>query len=612
MEPLVPSIFSAVDPASTVTHRMTTPTFQSLDRDRSGGISLPLLAALVTFLSAIGSTTVYNDPDTYWHLAAGRWMIKHGTVPTTDPFSFTKLGAPWTAHEWGSELIMTLVHNAAGWQGLHLFMAVVFACTTAYMTRIMLRHLEPVHVVILMALAIAMIHTHLLVRPHVLAWPILALWFSTLASNVERGESPPLWMLPLLVLWTNLHASFTLGLAFLAAFALDALLRADSAAAQKRVVIRWGAFGITAGLVAMINPQGWHAFTHAIDLMGMKVTLSVVQEWESTNFHEPQLLLIWLLLVVLLAFSGKLRLPLWRGVMVFFMLYLALKHDRYNSLLAITSPFLIVPALRRTCSVGSDTEASPTTSVSPPSGADAVFASMAQKARPVTVAITLAVTAVTTFALKDFWRVLPPDSHTPRAAVDFAERSALTGRVFNAYGFGGYLIFRGVPVFVDGRADLYGDPYIARLASALSLAKAGGLEQLLHDYDISWTLLQPNIPAARVLDLLPEWERVYADSVAVIHRRRLASKQVSLAIQSADLIQLTRRANEVAGPEPRSSSMLPHIERMFLNQSRELVTAANPRRSRDQLDIKNPTRGERRFENSRQQLASTKQLGATL
>ncbi len=607
-------MFRLAGPARPIPFRMINPTSERLDRSHSGGISLPLVAAIVTFLSAIGSTTIYNDPDTYWHLAAGRWMIEHGTVPTTDPFSFSMLGAPWTAHEWGSELIMTLVHNAAGWQGLHLLMAVVFAATTAYMTRIMLRHLDPVHVIILMALSIAMMHTHLLVRPHVLAWPILALWFSTLASNVERGDSPPLWMLPLLVLWTNLHASFTLGLAFLAAFALDALLRADSADAQKRVVVRWGAFGTTAGLVAMINPRGWHAFTHAIDLMGMKVTLSVVQEWESTNFHEPQLLLLWLLLVMLLAFSGKLRLPLWRGVMVFFMLYLALKHDRYNSLLALTSPFLIVPALRRPLGAQpDDAKASPSSSPSSsPSAIDAIFASMAHKARPMTVAIALAITGLATFALADRWRVVPPDSHTPRVAVDFAEQSGLNGRVFNAYGFGGYLIFRGVPVFVDGRADLYGDPYIARLASALSLAKARELEQMLEEYGITWTLLQPNIPATRVLDLLPEWERLYADSVAVIHRRRLGPDQLSLSIQARNPEQVARSLDEVPRLEPRSGAMLPLVERMLFHESGQLVASAHARATRDQLHIEDPARRERRRYHSRQQLAAAKQLGAAL
>ncbi len=484
----------------------------------SFGVSLPLIAVIVTFVSAIGSGTVLNDADTYWHLAAGRWILEHSAVPTSDPFSFTMFGAPWTAHEWGSELVMTLLYSLAGWRGLHLFFSMVFAGTAAFVTRQMLHHLEPVHVIILMALCIAMMHTHFLIRPHVLAWPFLAVWFATLSRCVESEATPPLWLLPLLVAWTNLHASFTLGLAFLAAFALDAFFRASTPEARKRVILGWGTFGFSAGVFAMINPRGWHAFIHAIDLMGMKVTLSVVQEWESTNFHEPQLLLIWLLLVLLLAIAGKLRLPLWRGVMVFFMLFLALKHDRYNSLLALTSPFLIVPALRtRLGSAGSEANESANGSIS---RLDSLFESLRHKARPATMAVTCVATAATTWLLADRWRVEPAASATPEAALSYAQRSGLSGPVFNAYGFGGYLIFRGVPVFVDGRADMYGDPYIAKLASALSLSKNGELEQLLDEHQISWTLLQPNLPAVRLLDLLPEWERVYSDSVAVIHKRR--------------------------------------------------------------------------------------------
>lgn len=505
---------------------------------------------------------------------------------------------------------MTLVHNLAGWQGLHVLMAVLFACTAAYITRYILAYLEPVHVVIIMALSVAMMHTHLLVRPHVLAWPILAIWFGTLAERVESGRTPPLWLLPLLLLWTNMHASFTLGLAFLAAFAFDALLRADRQD-RIRTAIGWGAFGVAAGLVAMINPRGWHAYTHAVDLMGMSVTLSYVSEWRSTNFHHPQLLMLWLLLVFLLALVGKLRLSLWRGVMLFFMLYLALKHNRYHSLLALTTPFLIVPALKGLFSENPP-ESSKREASSAPSAIDRVFLSLAPKARPLIVVVFLALATAGTAALSDRWRLEPAKSLTPQAALDSAYRLGLDGPVFNAYGFGGYLIFRGEPVFVDGRADLYGDPFIAKLASALAITEAGELEELLDEHKIKWTLLQPNIPATRVLDLLPEWERVYADSVAVIHRRRLGPEQLSVSIQAPDSVQLTRRTHEISRLEPRPRAMLPLVERMLSHQSGQLVASAYARATRDQLHIEDPARRKRRRYHSRQQLAAAKQLGAAL
>src|SRR5687768_10931017 len=66
------------------------------------GVSLPLMAALVTLAIGLRSRTVLGDPDTWSHVAVGRWILEHRTVPASDPFSHSVPGIGWTAHEWGS------------------------------------------------------------------------------------------------------------------------------------------------------------------------------------------------------------------------------------------------------------------------------------------------------------------------------------------------------------------------------------------------------------------------------------------------------------------------------------------------------------------------------
>ena len=78
------------------------------------------MAAIVLLAVAAFSPRVFIDGDTNWHVAAGRWILAHHTVPTTDPFSFTFAGKPWIAHEWGSEVLMALAYFAAGWSGVVL------------------------------------------------------------------------------------------------------------------------------------------------------------------------------------------------------------------------------------------------------------------------------------------------------------------------------------------------------------------------------------------------------------------------------------------------------------------------------------------------------------
>ncbi|HEY2132142.1 MAG TPA: hypothetical protein VGH36_04075 [Acetobacteraceae bacterium] len=76
------------------------------------------VAAIVTFALFIFMPAVLNDGDTYSHLAAGQWMLAHGAVPSTDPFSYSFAGASWVAHEWLAELLSALAFRLAGWSGL--------------------------------------------------------------------------------------------------------------------------------------------------------------------------------------------------------------------------------------------------------------------------------------------------------------------------------------------------------------------------------------------------------------------------------------------------------------------------------------------------------------
>jgi len=81
--------------------------------------SWPLIAALAVFIRALAQpTALLNDPDTYLHIAAGRWMLAHAALPVHDPFSHSLAGAAWVPHEWLAELVLATVYDASGWSGL--------------------------------------------------------------------------------------------------------------------------------------------------------------------------------------------------------------------------------------------------------------------------------------------------------------------------------------------------------------------------------------------------------------------------------------------------------------------------------------------------------------
>src|ERR1041384_4397441 len=110
----------------------------SSERSERFALPLPLLVGGVLYVVMLAQAPkLLGDPDTYSHLALGRWIIAHGAVPTVDPFSLTMAGQPWLAFEWLSEVIYTLAYDVAGWAGIALLAAVLIALTFALLMRLL-------------------------------------------------------------------------------------------------------------------------------------------------------------------------------------------------------------------------------------------------------------------------------------------------------------------------------------------------------------------------------------------------------------------------------------------------------------------------------------------
>lgn len=474
-------------------------------------LSLPLLVGVLCFGIALANSQVFLDPDTYWHLAAGEWILANRGVPTADPFSHSMPGAPWVAHEWGAQLLITLAHRIGGWAALHVLVASAYAGTLAYLTRFLVRRMEPLHALMCATVAAILLLTHLLARPHVIAWPLMAVWVGALVDAAERGRTPRWWLLGLVVLWANMHLSYVLGFLIGGGIALDAIAGAPDASTRWDTARRWAVFFGVATLCLLVNPHGWHALVYTVDVMGMK-SLALVSEWRSADFHRFQPLIIWIVLVFGLALGGRLTLSWPRTALVLGMFYLALKHGRYHSLLGLVTPFLLAAPIARGI-LGSRTGDPATASL------DRMFTAMTGRATLAGRAMAVAACGAFVALRLGIAPAVPLDFVTPRKAVDAAMAHPVEGEVLNAYLFGGYLIYRDVPVAIDGRSDMYGDDYMQLFSDGVMLRRVSAIDSLLANPRVGWTLLPPGTPAIALLDRLPAWRRVYADSVAVVHVR---------------------------------------------------------------------------------------------
>lgn len=496
----------------------TAPTM--LSTSRYTGISWPLIVgALIYLVFLIHGNSLLGDADTYWHLAAGRWMLEHGTVPVTDPFSHSMRGAPWTAHEWLSEVIFAAAYMTAGWTGLVALTALAFAGTLAILTRFLLKEMEPVHALMFVAFAVMLPLTHLVARPHVLAMPLMVLWTAHLVRASEHGLAPSLWLLPVMTLWANLHGGFTLGLGLTLFFSVESVLNARRQNKTMTAVKSWFAFTGLAFLSALATPHGLKGILFTLHLFGGSYALDHIGEWRSPDFHLLQPLEIWLLAGLAAALHQGLRLPIMRLVLLLGLLHLALKYGRNVELIGLLAPLFLAAPLARQWRERQATGHHLATM-------DHFFQALARCASKGTTVLVISGLVAATVLATQLDQLQPDKGITPTAAIQAARKANLTGPVLNEYSFGGYLIYSGISPFIDGRADMYGDDFLKHHIEALSLEAPDGLLLTLKKYHIQWTLLPPNIPAVTLLDHLPEWCRFYTDKIAVVHVKKSLCPQL--------------------------------------------------------------------------------------
>jgi hypothetical protein len=470
--------------------------------------SWPLIVGLAALARALAQpTALLNDPDTYLHIAAGRWMLTHLALPLQDPFSHSLAGAVWVPHEWLAEIILALVYDAAGWSGLVLVAAAGFATGMALLSRYLLRYFEPFSALILVTLGAALVLGHLLVRPHLLALPLLVIWSGELFAARDTGSAPPAWLLLLMALWANLHGSFMFGLALALCLGAEAALLSGRRMPEAR---RWALFGLLAVAASLMTPNGVAGFVEPFRLTMMPALQASFNEWMSPNFQSFQPLEIWLLGMIALGFTTGIRLPLHRLLLLLALCHMALTHVRHAELLGLIGPLAVAASLGP--QIAARIRSAPVSAVG------RAVARLAAPAHLPAVALALVIAVATSLPV-----LLRPierrdDLVTPAAALAAAAQMRLTGPVFNSEGFGGYLIFSGIPTFIDGRIELYGDTFLARYLEAEHGSEAA-LVALLERYGITWTLLAPEEGTTQRLDNLRGWRRVYSDGHAVIHKR---------------------------------------------------------------------------------------------
>lgn len=455
------------------------------------------------------------DPDVWWHIKNGEMLLQTHRFPVTDPFSFTVAGQPWMACEWLGDVLFAFVARIGGLRGLDALLVILGSAVMVGLYVLATLRSDSSKAGLLAAAALLPISTlSFTLRPQMLGFLFLILILIAL-ELFRRGKHAAIWFLPVLFfLWVNTHGSFPIGLGTIFVYWMSGLVGFRSGHLEARAWSRSERIQLSAVFLACLSalaltPYGTRLAAYPFEVAS-KLPLGVasVQEWRSMPFNEPAgkyflvLLLGFILAQVAFDFTWRIE----ELALFLFGTMMACLHLRF---ILVFVPFF-VPLLA------------------------VIFARWMRpydKAKDQYV-LNAALIALVALGLVHYF---PTRTYLeqriagnfPVRAVEYIRQHSTPDPMFNAYDFGGYLIWSRWPehkVFIDGRADPYERGGV--LADYLYVRHTEpGTLSVLRAYGIQSCLLQRNEALAFVLAASRDWKTVYSDDLSVLFVRRGASER---------------------------------------------------------------------------------------
>jgi len=448
-----------------------------------------ILLAILFLLFFLLSFTLIPGVDTYWQIKTGEVIVKQG-IPHQDIFSYTAQGEKWVVHEWLADVIFYLIYRIDP-NLLVLFKALIIALTFLILSILTIERIALLPILILLLSATAS-RIFFDVRPQIFSY----LFFALLLLLLYRK-----WLLfipPLFLLWCNLHSGFILGLLVLFLWAGEAVWKKEEDKG-KWVFIFLLSFALT-----FLNPNGWHLYQHALDLIGWKQVQDIIVEWFSPNFHNLDMLPFEVLIFAFFfsfLFARTIRvIDLVLGVLL---LHFALQAVRH------------IPIFSILCA--------PIMSFNFRDVSDALEERLGRITQPLAFFFPFLLCLSQAVALspyEDMFSVFVQytEHFFPLRNVKKIQKEE--GNIFNEYKWGGYLIFNCYPrkkVFIDGRAEVYKRK--GTLDDCLAIVNAqGDWLSLIKKYKISLLLLDKNSPLSKVLLERKDFRLIGEDLVSYLFR----------------------------------------------------------------------------------------------
>ena len=504
-----------------------------------------LVAAVFGLMAFAYLTVPAVDSDYGWHVANGRHLLDGQLFAGVDTYSWTAAGATWIAHEWLAESLMAFLHDSLG-PTANSLLAGALATMAILLTvaRLRVRGFGVAIALVVGLLALLDAGTIVSVRPLVVEVFAVALllWLIDVwrTGGIDARRFAVVVILEFLT-WANTHGSFVLGLAILGATWVSLLIERDRRAPVLGIV------GVGATLVTLANPFGLRLIGYvASAVTGSR--LELIAEWAPPDLAAS----MWWSFVVALAlgglgvlgalgglgglsglgapgrFSSKAR----RGgsgprsapgrvrpddaLIAVALGFAGLQHGYHAGLFGIAAAPALAAGVVVLVGRGLRFEGR---------RIDPEAASLAPASRRHANLGLLAIIAVFTGAL--VWaRVGPANTDAairaeyPVAALPTLDALAAVWPgglcLFNDYSWGGWLemVRPEIPVFIDGRSEVYGDAQLARYATISAVGP--GWAQALAATGANAALIPTSGRLASALVTTAGWATRYSDGHATL------------------------------------------------------------------------------------------------
>jgi hypothetical protein len=464
---------------------------------------LAVFGLLCMLRLAFNGGGILGDPDTLWHVQTGKMILGTFSMPYADTWSHTFAGQPWMARDWLAQVILGAGFLAGDWPGVALVSWVATALAVMVVTYALMRHTSPLTALLMGWLALTTIHTTILARPHIIALPAMALWTAWLVHSASTTRRPPWLALGVMVLWSNLHAGFTIGFVIAGMIALDAIWRTEGEG-RVRAIAQWLLFGCGCLVASIVNPYGYAPLLINIQMFSGNEAMAHVDEWKIMRLHEHNVLIVLYASVLVGSLFLDARKNIFRILLGAFIIYTSIKHERFVMLLAIIPPLLAQETAPRLLRLAFDR-------LKLFQGDDPLLSRGYWK--PLLAAVPAAIIAVMMVR-----PIALPNLKARDIALAAVPAEARQGKVFNSYGLGGYLVSRSVPTFIDGRTDqLFLGGFTDTVIKTIVGNDAEKLKALIEKHGASWAFVEADTKEAQLLDQFPGWTRIYADDHTKIY-----------------------------------------------------------------------------------------------